>query len=151
MLRATLLASCLAASALGAEEMPLVVIQPVTLDAHPMSSFMPNAQGCAVDISSGSGTPQRVITVGEGESEMLSCLRFVEAGPLPALGTSIALIYDFESGPNRTFRGAVILTRDEESGHWYRNESHEGVLSVSGAYPSLSALREGSKSLSPQD
>lgn len=121
---------------------PMVVVVPMVLEEHPFKDYLPNATACGVTISGGSETPQEIVTVGEGESETLSCVSLIEAGPLPELDGSIGLIYDFESGPNSVFRGAVILSRDAETGQWFRNESFAGELTTNSDVESLSALRQ---------
>lgn len=118
---------------------PLVVIVPVTLDAHPQASVIPYATGCAVDIDDGQHPTQRVITVGEGETETLSCAGFVAAGPLP-LPHSLGLIYDFESGPGSVFRGALVLSQDTETGKWSVNEDMPDVV-VNADIADLDSLR----------
>ena len=120
------------------EAPPVIVVAPVTLDEHPQAAMMPNATGCAVDIDDGEGPAQRVITVGEGETETLSCAGFVAAGPLP-IPHSLGLIYDLESGPGSTFRGAVILTQDE-SGTWSVSEEQPDLV-VNAEYGDLDSLR----------
>ena len=119
----------------------IVVIEPFKLEEHPSGDLMPNGVACAVRISGMNSVPQQVITVGTGESEALSCVSFIEAGPLPDLQNSIGLVYDFESGPNSVFRGAVILTWDDDAARWIKNEAYEGVLTVNSAVGSLAALR----------
>lgn len=117
----------------------LIVVVPVTLDAHPQAAMMPNATGCAVDIDDGQHPAQRVITVGEGETETLSCVRFVAAGPVP-LPDSLGLIYDFESGPGSVFRGALIVTQDKETGAWAINNDQPDVV-VNADIADLDSLR----------
>lgn len=119
----------------------ILLLQPYKTDLHPSHDMMPNGVACGVKISIGNTVPQDIITVGEGESETLSCLDFVEAGLLRGSGRSLGLIYDFESGPNLVFRGAVILSWREDEKSWFRNEDYEGVLTVNSAIDSLDALR----------
>lgn len=129
-----------AAEATKAAETPkLLVVVPVTLDAHPQAAMMPNATACAVDIDDGQGEAQRVITVGEGETETLSCVGFVAAGPLP-LSHSLGLIYDFESGPGSVFRGALILSQDSETGVWTMNNDQPDLV-VNADIADLDSLR----------
>lgn len=123
-------------------ESPVIVVAPVTLDAHPQAAMMPNATGCAVDIDDGDGPAQRVITVGEGETETLSCVDFVAAGPLP-IPHSLGLIYDFESGPGSTFRGAVILTQDK-AGSWSVSKDQPDLV-VNADIGDLDSLRAALK------
>lgn len=123
------------------DEIELVLLRPYKLEVHPKADLMPNAVGCAVIIEDETAYSQNIVTVGEGESETLSCHKFVEAGLLPSIADSIGLIYEFESGPNSIFPGAVIISRDPKSGDWYRNEEVEGNLTVNSAYPSIEKLR----------
>ena len=130
-----------------AEEKPaptsaMIVMQPMKLDTHPMQSLMPNAEACAVRISASGQDAQTVVTIGDGDSEMLSCVEFVEAAPLETLPGSIGLIYDVESGPGSSFRGAVILTPDADTGTWQLNEAYSGDLTLNADYPDLNALEE---------
>lgn len=120
----------------------LIILEPVTLETHPMQQLLPNARGCAVRLRQGIGDPQDIVTVGAGESEMLSCVKFVEAAELPLEVPSIGLIYTFESGPNSSFDAAVILSRDPVSGEWYRNEDYEGDLTVNSAFDTINALTQ---------
>lgn len=117
----------------------LLVVAPVKLAPHPQGAMMPNGTGCAVDIDDGQRPAQRVITVGAGQTETLSCVRFVAAGPLPS-PRSIGLIYDLESGPGSTFRAAVIMTQDEETGLWSMNEDRTDLI-VNGDIADLDSLR----------
>lgn len=117
----------------------LLVVVPVTLDAHPQGDLMPNATGCAVDIDDGRGKAQRVITVGEGETEALSCVGFVAAGPLP-LPNSLGLIYDFESGPGSVFRGALIVTQDVATGDWSVSDDQPDLV-INADIADLDSLR----------
>ncbi|MDO5643590.1 MAG: hypothetical protein Q4G26_14550 [Paracoccus sp. (in: a-proteobacteria)] len=134
------LSAPVAAESLRPPEAPeLLVITPVTLEAHPQGELMPNATGCAVDIDDGHAPAQRVITVGAGETETLSCVGFVAAGPIP-LPHALGLIYDFESGPGMTFRGALILSHDTETGAWSVNEDYPD-LAVNADIADLTGLR----------
>lgn len=128
-----------AATARTAEAPDFIVVSPVKLDIHPQGRSMPNATGCAIDIDDGENPTQRVITVGVGETEALSCVRFVAAGPLP-LPRSLGLIYDFESGPNRVFRTALIVSQDSETGVWSMNEDHPDLI-VTSEFADLESLR----------
>jgi hypothetical protein len=132
-------APVMAEAAKAADTPELLVVVPVTLDAHPQAAMLPNATACAVDIDDGQGEVQRVITVGEGETETLSCVDFVAAGPLP-LPHSLGLIYDFESGPGSVFRGALILTQDSETGVWSMNGDQPDLV-VNADIADLDSLR----------
>lgn len=127
---------------LACADTDLVVLVPVFVEPHPQSDLLPNARGCAVQIDKGDGRTQVIVTVGEGETETLSCVSFVAAGRLPELGDAIGLIYTFESGPRSVFDGAVILGRDAESGDWFVDDDVPGGLTVNGDYPTLESLRQ---------
>jgi len=121
----------------------LVILEPLKLDSHPMQSLLLNAQGCAVRLRIGTGPAQQVTTVGAGESEMLSCINFIEAGMLPLSELSVGLIYMVESGPGSTFNAAVIVSRDPDSGQWYRNETYEGELTINSDVRTIDELVGG--------
>lgn len=141
---AVMLPATTAETTQAADTFDLLVVVPVRLDAHPQGAMMPNGIGCAIDIDDGQGPAQRVITVGEGETELLSCLRFVAAGPLPQ-PRSLGLIYDFESGPGRTFRAALIASQDSETGAWSMDEERLDLI-VNGDIADLESLRSALES-----
>lgn len=82
---------------------------------------------------------QRLVTMGEGETEVYTCYKLTGAGALPADGAvpRIGLLYDVGS-PNAQFATAVIL-RKEVAG-WAVDESRAGEFDSKPAAKSLEAL-----------
>jgi hypothetical protein len=96
---------------------------------------------CLVELIAPGGATQRLITIGEGETETLGCTGINAFGAVPAPpGTArIAILYDAFS-PNAEVLAPVVLEA-EASGAWRVNDELAQRLSEGGRLDSIAAVR----------
>lgn len=99
-----------------------------------------NAYRCGVVIE-GDGTPQPLVTIGEGWTETVSCDGLVEGdvanGPQ---GTSHLLLIYATRSPNEAGRTAIVLVRERHE-PWTIDEQAVERVNASDRVPSLASVR----------
>ena len=122
-------------------------------DGQPLSIRLPNSQaitltGFKTNTKRGLSDAQcgvsvdgpRLMTMGEGDTDVYTCNALLAAGALPPAGKvqRIGLIYEVSS-PTAVFRTAVILLQDGR--RWAIDASKTGVFDDAPAGRSIPALR----------
>lgn len=112
-----------------------VTVQPVALADEPAK--------CAVLLTAGTNPVQRVMTIGEGETEALTCGHVLAFGRVPApAGTDrIALLYDSYGGPNAEVLQPVILERSAGQNRWAFNDALAQSIGEDGSLTTIPAIR----------
>lgn len=99
-------------------------------------------RGCAVDLAAGRSPAQRLVLIGEGYTEAVSCGRLLAFGRLPSpRGTwRIGFLYRAYS-PNATVTQPVVIRRDAAGGRWTVDDELSQAISERGQLVSIPAIR----------
>lgn len=97
---------------------------------------------CTLTISEAGRPDQRIVTIGEGDTEALTCGRLKAAGqvPAPAPMQRIALLYE-AFGPHATVLQPVILYRSATGQAWQLDDALAQTIGENGTLNSVAAVR----------
>ena len=112
------------------------------VDLQSMEVQLADKVGCAVALSQDGGPAQTIITIGEGETEVLTCGKLKAAGHVPsALGAQrIALLYETYA-PHAEVLQPVILERSGKGATWELNAQLAQKIGEDGDLTSIRKIR----------
>ena len=109
---------------------------------HPSEVQLGEKVGCAVTLREGKVADQTIVTIGENETEALTCGRLKASGAVSATPPMqrIALLYE-AYGPHATVLQPVILHRTGRGAPWQADDALAQTISEDGSLNSIPAIR----------
>ncbi len=98
--------------------------------------------GCAVTLVQPDAQPQTIITIGEGETEALTCSELKAAGRVPAPPGMQRIAFLYETfAPHATLLQPVIMARGSGSAKWRLDDELAQRIGENGSLNTIPALR----------